>query len=170
MNEAFGQAICDLRVFLDFLYEDQGAPQVGVTGISLGGYTAALLASVDSRLAFAIPNVPLVSVADLVMEWHPISFATRGVMSALTLSLSDIRRLVAVHSPLTYPVKLDRSRLLIIGGVGDRMAPPKHARLLWEHWGKPELHWFAGSHLVHVGRDAYHSRMRAFLEEVAFLG
>ena len=169
MNEAFGQAVFDLRIFLNFLFKDQKAPQVGVTGISLGGYTAALLAAVDERLAFSIPNVPLVSIADLVMEWHPISLATRGLMGALDVSLAEIRRLVAVHSPLTYPVKLDPSRLLIIGGVGDRMAPPKHARLLWEHWGKPEIHWFAGSHLVHVGRDAYHTRMRAFLQETQFI-
>ena len=169
MNEAFGQAIFDLRIFLDFLLKDQGAPRVGVTGISLGGYTAALLAAVDDRLAFSIPNVPLVSIADLVMEWPPISLATRGLMSTLDISLADIRRLVAVHSPLSYPVKLPTERLLIIGGAGDRMASPKHARLLWEHWGKPELHWFAGSHLVHVGRDAYHGRMRAFLDELNFL-
>ena len=169
MNEAFGQAIFDLRIFLDFLLNDQKAPRAGVTGISLGGYTAALLAAVDDRLAFSIPNVPLVSIADLVMEWHPISLATRGLMSALDITLADIRRLVAVHSPLSYPVKLPQERLLIIGGVGDRMAPPKHARLLWEHWKEPELHWFAGSHLVHVGRDAYHSRMRAFLNELSFL-
>ena len=169
MNEAFGQAIFDLRIFLDFLLEDQGAPSVGATGISLGGYTAALLAAVDERLSFAIPNVPLVSIADLVMEWHPISMATRGIMGALKLSLADIRKLVAVHSPLSYPVKLPKERLLIIGGVGDRMAPPKHARLLWEHWDKPDIHWFAGSHLVHLGRDAYHSRMRSFLREINFL-
>ena len=31
---------------------------IGVTGISLGGYTSALAASVEKRLMFAIPNVP----------------------------------------------------------------------------------------------------------------
>ena len=49
------------------------------------------------------------------------------------------------------------------------MAPPKHARLLWEHWGEPDLHWFAGSHLIHLGRDAYHGRMREFLTDLGFL-
>ena len=169
MNEAFGQAIFDLRIFLDFLINDQGSPSVGATGISLGGYTTALLAATDERLAFAIPNVPLVSIADLVMEWHPISIATRTIMRAFKLSLPDVRRLVAVHSPLSYPVKLPKERLLIIGGVGDRMAPPKHASLLWEHWDRPEIHWFAGSHLVHLGRNAYHTRMRHFLREIEFL-
>ena len=140
-----------------------------MTGISLGGYTAALLAAVEDRLSFAIPNVPLVSLADLVMEWHPVSFAIHGMMAAMNMTLPDIRRLVAVHSPLSYPSRLDRERLMIIGGVGDRMAPPKHARLLWEHWGEPELHWFAGSHLIHLGRDAYHGRMRQFLTDLSFL-
>ena len=49
------------------------------------------------------------------------------------------------------------------------MAPPKHARLLWEHWDKPEIYWFAGSHLIHLGRDAYHGQMRRFLAKLDFL-
>ena len=55
----------DFRIFLDYL-ESEGVNKVGVTGISLGGYPSALLASVEERLEFAIPNVPVVSLADLV--------------------------------------------------------------------------------------------------------
>jgi len=44
---------------------------------------------------------------------------------------------------------------MIIGGVGDRLAPPKHTRLLWEHWGRPRLHWFPGSHLLHLDKGEY---------------
>ena len=41
--------------------ERRGTPSFGVTGISLGGYTSALLAAIDTRLAFSIPNVPVAS-------------------------------------------------------------------------------------------------------------
>ncbi len=45
-NEAFGQAIWDLRALAAWLRQ-QGAPAVGVIGMSLGGYTTALWAGVE---------------------------------------------------------------------------------------------------------------------------
>ncbi len=35
-----------------------GVDRIALTGMSLGGYTAALLASVDDRIQAVIPNVP----------------------------------------------------------------------------------------------------------------
>ena len=57
INEAFAQAVFDLRICVDWLL-GSGSPEVGITGVSLGGYTAALFASVEPRLAFSVPNVP----------------------------------------------------------------------------------------------------------------
>ena len=51
-NEAFGQAVFDLRALAAYLRAN-GAPSVGAIGMSLGGYTTALWASVDPTLAFA---------------------------------------------------------------------------------------------------------------------
>ncbi len=167
INEAFGQAICDLRVVIDHL-EARGVEQVGVTGISLGGFTTALLASVEDRLACAIPNVPVISIADLVLEWHPISFAVRGLLGALRRPLSDARHLLAASCPLSYRPRLPKSRLMIVGGVGDRLAPPKHARLLWDHWGRPRIHWFPGSHLIHLDKGEYVVEMARFFKAVGF--
>ena len=50
--EAFRQTVLDFRALLNYLEHDRGSPAVGVSGISLGGYTTALLASVEPRLAF----------------------------------------------------------------------------------------------------------------------
>lgn len=71
INETVAQSIFDLRIFIDYLRR-QGVGKIGVTGISLGGYTTALAASVIDDLAeFAIPNVPVVSLVDLIFEWFP---------------------------------------------------------------------------------------------------
>ena len=32
--------------------------------------------------------------------------------------------------------------------------------MLWKHWERPELRWFAGSHVLHFGRDEYFAAMR----------
>ncbi|MFO0564550.1 MAG: hypothetical protein U0263_02750 [Polyangiaceae bacterium] len=167
INEAIAQAIFDLRIFLHHL-EAAGVPRFGVMGVSLGGFTSALLAAVDDRLSFAIPNVPVASIADLVLEWEPIASLMRLAFAATGRNVVDARRLLAVSCPLSYPPKLARERLMIIGGVADRLAPPTHSRLLWEHWGRCRIHWFPGSHLVHLDRGDYFRQMRRFLGEIEF--
>lgn len=168
LNEAFAQAVCDTRVVLDWL-EDQGVRDVGVTGVSLGGFTSALLAAVEPRLKFVIPNVPVVSIADLVLEWEPIATAAKATLAALGRSVIDVRRVLAPTSPLTWKPIVPRERLMIVGGVADRLAPPKHARLLWEHWDRCRLHWFPGSHVVHLDRGDYLKQVARFLGEHDFL-
>lgn len=167
INEAFAQAIQDLGVFLDDLL-DAGAPSVGITGVSLGGLTSALYAAVEPRLSFVIPNVPVVSIADLVLEWEPIGVAVRALLAATGMDIRAARHLLAPSCPLTYAPRLPPERLMIIGGVGDRLAPPKHARLLWEHWGRCRIHWFPGSHLLHLDRGEYFRQMKRFLGEIGF--
>ena len=168
IHEAFGQAVHDFRILLDHFETELGVRDVGVMGVSLGGHTAALLAATESRLSFVVPNVPVTSIADLVQEWEPIGTALRLGMRALDLSIADVRHLLAVSCPLTYAPVLPRERLFVIGGVGDRLAPPKHSRLLWDHWGRCRIHWFPGSHLVHLDRGAYLRETARFLRSVGF--
>lgn len=168
MNEAFGQAVHDLSAFVRWL-SDRGTREVGLLGVSLGGFTTALAAALDPRLRFVVPNVPVVSIADLVMEWEPIGVAVRASFAALGTTLADARKLLAVSSPLTWAAQVPRERRMIVGGVGDRLAPPTHARLLWEHWDRCRLHWFPGSHLVHLDRGAYLREIGRFLRGIDFL-
>jgi pimeloyl-ACP methyl ester carboxylesterase len=168
INEAFAQGVHDARTYMDWLQDERGVSKIGVTGVSLGGLTSSLLATVESRLAFVIPNVPVVSVADLVMEWEPIGVATRAMLQLMHHTVRDARRLLAVTTPLTWPCAVPRERRLIIGGIGDRLAPPKHARLLWEHWERCRLHWFPGSHLVHLDRGEYLLAIKDFFDEIGF--
>lgn len=167
INEAFAQAIHDLGIFFDHLLAE-GAPAVGVTGVSLGGLTSALYAAVEPRLAFVIPNVPVVSIADLVLEWEPIGSFLRLALGAIGKDVRTARQMLAPSCPLTYAPRVPPERLMIIGGVGDRLAPPKHARLLWEHWGRCRMHWFPGSHLLHLDRGEYFRQMKLFLGEIGF--
>lgn len=168
INEAFAQAVHDFRILLDHFERALGATQVGVMGVSLGGFTAALLAAIEPRLRFAIANVPVASVPDLVHEWEPLGALVRGALARFGLGIQDARHLLAVSCPLTYRPVLPRERLFVIGGVGDRLAPPKHSRLLWDHWGRCRIHWFPGSHLLHLDRGEYLRQIARFLRDVGF--
>lgn len=169
LNEAVAQSVFDFRILFDWLQNVRGVEQVGVTGLSLGGFTTAMLASVEDRLAFAVPNVPVISLADLILEWQPIGWLLRGALATTGMELPDIRRMTAVSCPLTYPPALPPERLMIVGGVGDRLAPPKHSRLLWDHWGRCRIHWFPGSHIIHMDRGAYLTEMARFMVGLGFL-
>lgn len=169
ISETVAHSVYDFRIFLNYL-EQRGVPRVGVTGISLGGYTSALLAAVDERLYFSIPNVPVVSLFDLMLQWFPASAVIKTALRLSGISIKEARHIMAVHCPLTYEVKIPRQRLMIIGGAGDRFAPPKHARLLWDHWERPAIHWFPGNHILHLDQGRYLKDVRQFLDDIGFAG
>jgi pimeloyl-ACP methyl ester carboxylesterase len=170
INEAFGQAVHDVRTIMNYLEDARGVERLGVTGLSLGGYTAALLAAIEPRLCFSLPTVPVATIPDLLLEWPPVSAIMRFIFAHTDIALVDARRIMAVHCPLTYEPLLDQERLMVIGGIGDRLAPPKHSRLLWEHWRRCRLHWFPGSHVVHLDKADYVFEIERFLRDIDFLG
>jgi hypothetical protein len=161
-NEAIIHAIHDFRVFVDHLLAT-GAPRIGVTGLSLGGYTSGLLAAVEPRLDFAIPNSAVTWLPPLLGSWFPANLSAAVVRALSGIADETLEQALALHSPLSYPPLLAKDRLMVVGGLGDRLAPPEQSLLLWEHWGRPELRWFPGSHVIHFGRGDYLSAMRTLM-------
>ena len=68
LNEAMAHAVHDFRSMVDYL-RHTGVERVALTGLSLGGYTSALLAAVEARLEAVIPNCPVVTPAKLFDDW-----------------------------------------------------------------------------------------------------
>ncbi len=165
--ESMAQAVHDFRSMVDYLHHT-GVERIALTGISLGGYTSALIASVDDRLEAVIPNCPVVTPVTLFEEWFPAN-----LLVTLGLRLSSINReeLVAglsYHGPLNYQPLVAKDRRMIITGLGDRMAPPGQAVMLWEHWDHCAMHWFPGNHVLHVSQLDYLRRMTPFLHHFMF--
>ncbi|BBZ63027.1 alpha/beta hydrolase family protein [Mycolicibacterium monacense] len=165
--EAMAQAVHDFRSLIDHL-EFTGVDRVAVTGISLGGFTSALLACVDDRIQAVIPNVPVVTPDRTVDEWFPANklVALNRRIAGLGPELEAAAS--RYPSPLNYAPLVPRDRRLIITGLGDRLAPPQQAELLWEHWERCAFHWFPGNHLLHVSQPDYLRRMTRFLRDFMF--
>lgn len=158
-NEAFGQAIFDLRALAAHLRR-RGAPAVGAIGMSLGGYTTALWATVDPELAFAVAMIPAVSMSDLMWRHGEDNPAMRRAIAA-GVSVDLLDEVFAVHAPTARPPLVPRARRMIVAGEGDRITPPEQARTLWRHWDECAIHWFPGGHLAQVGRgDAFRAVRR----------
>jgi hypothetical protein len=171
-NEGFGQAIFDLRGLSRFL-RSRGAPAVGALGMSLGGYTTALWASIAGPedlggIDFAIAMIPAVSMARLMWRHGEHSpDRVRAVRAGITEDL--LAEVYAVHTPTTRPARLSRDRLFVIGGRGDRITPPEQAEALAAHWGVG-ARWFDGGHLAQVGRGEVLRDVRRALGKLGFSG
>jgi pimeloyl-ACP methyl ester carboxylesterase len=165
--EAMAQAVHDFRSLIDYL-EFTGVDRVALTGMSLGGYTSALIACADDRIEAVIPNVPVVMPEKLIDEWWPANMLV-ALGDRLTGNDDELSTAAAMfHSPLNYPALVPKNRRLIIAGLGDRLAPPQQAEALWEHWDRCAFHWFPGNHILHVSQPDYLRRMTRFMRDFMF--
>jgi pimeloyl-ACP methyl ester carboxylesterase len=167
MNEAFARAIYELRALLRWL-QARGTGPVGAFGMSLGGYTTALLASVEPALAFAVPMIPLASLADRMWgEGRGDPRHTRAIEEGW--SLEALRDFARVHAPLARAPLVPPDRRLIIAALGDRICPPADAEALWRHWGRPRIHWYPGGHLAQFRRGVALREVRTLLRDAGLL-
>ena len=166
-NEAFVQTVQELRALISMIKDGNDAP-LGVMGSSLGGYTSALLASVDDRLSFAVPIIAPASLADLFWEQGE-GESVHEEARALGLTIERFRAAWALHSPLSYQPKVPRSHRLIVGASNDGLVTRPHVDALWEHWGRPRRFEFTGGHVLQVGRGAYVRELASWLRELRLL-
>lgn len=168
LNHSVVQSTFDIRRLVDYLVEEADIPKVGLCGMSLGGYTAALMAGIEKRLHFVVPMIPIVSIPDAMMVWRPLDKALKKIMREHQLEMPELRESMAFHSPLSFAPQIDREKLMIIAGIGDRMAPPRHAEQLQDHWQDCDIHWFKGSHVLPIGREKIHLAKQQFFERINF--
>jgi hypothetical protein len=164
MHDAVRRAVYEIHAVRGWLAVETGRP-VGLLGLSLGGYLAALTAGLVDDLAFVMPMMPPVCIGDLA--WR---FASQGApRGAAAYTHAELRATYRLHSPLRSPLRVPRQRVLIIAGRGDRIVPPEHPHALWRHWGEPAIHWFSGSHLAPFGRQRIVAAGVAHLQRLGIL-
>lgn len=167
--EAFGQAVHDVHLALEWLRNDQSGRPTGMMGMSLGGYLTGLMAGLDPELDFAIPIMAPASFADILWvhgEDRPLREAAREE----DMSVEDLRELMALFCPLQYPLRIPDDRVFLVAGLGDKVVPPCHPLAFWRHWDRPRLSWYPGSHILHVGRSRYLYEIKNWLNSLNLRG
>jgi pimeloyl-ACP methyl ester carboxylesterase len=162
-TDAVLQAISDLRA-LNLYLKMNGSEGTGVVGMSLGGYLAALWASLDP-LAFCVPLVPLVSLAEV--EWQLLQRRPHfEELNRVGLTHDLLEHIYSFHSPLALSPQIAKERLLLIAGIGDQIVPETQPQKLWEHWDKPEIHWLGGGHMTQFQRSEAFLAINRFLQRL----
>jgi len=138
------QALWDIRSWIAWIREQDPSARIGIYGVSLGGYNAALLPLFDEALDFVVAGVPVVDFAGLL--WRFIPSAHRQFFADSGLDEARYRSILRVVSPMERVPKMPAERLHLVGAVADRVVPPAHSVRLSHHWNVP-VTWYQGSHL-----------------------
>lgn len=140
---ATAQAVWDIRRLLSWIRTEQPGAKIGLSGISLGAYVSALVASLDYGLSCAILGVPVANLVEVLTEHAQLRHddPRRLVMTTAT----PIGRML---SPLSMEPRVAMRGRFIYAGVADRLVNPREqVARLWEHWGEPQIVWYPGGHV-----------------------
>ena len=141
---AEAQAMWDLRRILGWIRRD-ARPAIGVYGLSLGGYNAALLASLEGELACVVAGLPVTDFTRI--GWRHLPPLLIRQAERLGVVRDEVQLVLSVVSPLVLSPRVPVERRYIFGATADRLVPPDQVRDLWEHWEHPRIAWYMGSHL-----------------------
>lgn len=141
---AQAQALWDVRRLLSWL-RTQSPPAVGLHGVSLGAYTAALVAAMEPELDCVIAGIPAASFSRLAKSHvpDPVLWAAEQ----MGFQFERVEQLLRVVSPFSFDPSVPVERCYLYAGLADRLASPDHALELWDHWGRPRVSWYHGSHV-----------------------
>ncbi|HEU4430799.1 MAG TPA: hypothetical protein VFT98_18710, partial [Myxococcota bacterium] len=118
---ALAQAVWDLRRLLGWI-RAEGGREIACYGLSLGGYCAALLASVAPELDRVIAGIPATDFVRLV--WRHAPFAAREGMERAGISRAVASEVMRPVSPLALAPLVPHARRFVFGAPDDQFVPP----------------------------------------------
>ncbi len=147
MVGALRQAVLDARRAMDYLSSrpDIDPSRMGITGISLGGVLAALIAGVDHRAHVLVTIVGGTDVSDVVFD-SPITSGLHPALLYHGVTYDSLKRDMAPVEPANWLHGFDPKNALMFNGRYDVFISPKQARHLSEALGGARIIWTPTGH------------------------
>ncbi len=164
LSEACAQGVMDLRILIDHIVK-RGAPKVGIMGYSWGGFHASMMACLEPRTDFIVSVAPVVSIADLVMSWPTRSFFEEALEEP-AMMIRELRKILAPFTPLSHSLNIPKERVLLVASGSDGIIPAVHTEALWVHFGRPEVYWSCGGHILYFDKGRVTDRSLQFLRDI----
>jgi dienelactone hydrolase len=153
--EGMTQAVLDIRRATAWLASrDEVDPeQIGIFGISLGGITGALAASIEPR----IQNVCLLlaggDIGRVALDSPELKRIRGGKLPQG--DREAILQKLALIDPVTYAARARDKRVLMLNATHDEVVPKDCTLALWTAFGEPQIKWYTGGHysvIIHLFR------------------
>ena len=116
------QAMWDARRLVRWI-QGRSEHGVGVMGVSLGGYSSALLSSLEDGLSCVIAGIPATCFVGLARMHMPDRDGRLTEM--MGLEWERLEQIMRVVSPLAIDCRVDPARRYMFAGTGDRLVPPE---------------------------------------------
>jgi dienelactone hydrolase len=145
--EAMRQGVLDVRRAGAWLAnrKDIDAQRLGIVGVSLGSFVAALTAEMEPRFQRVAIVLGGGGLVDGYYE-DPRGKVLRLIWEGLGGSKKMLQDLLAPVDPLTCAANLKERQLLILAAKNDEVVPPKMAEALWKASGQQEICWYDCGH------------------------
>jgi pimeloyl-ACP methyl ester carboxylesterase len=157
--ESFAQNLHDLHSAV-LLLARLGFTRIGLIGASLGGYTAALYASLPAPVNFMFLAVPILDLSGyLKPRQSSFSFPVDAELEARS------REALELISPLKLKPVFDVNRIRVVAHAGDRLCDPRITREWIKTWRIPDFIEVPGGHWLHFHRSARGKAWRQWLEK-----
>ena len=157
--ESFGQNLHDLHSSV-LLLARLGYARIGLIGASLGGYTAALYASLPAPVDFMFLAVPAMDFSGYLQpRQYSFSFPVDTEIEARSREALDL------ISPLKRRPVFDVNRICVVAHGGDRLCDPRFTRAWIQEWRIPNFIEVTGGHWLYFDRSARGAAWRQWLEK-----
>ncbi|MGZ6093761.1 MAG: alpha/beta hydrolase family protein, partial [Polyangiales bacterium] len=144
--EAVRQAVIDVRTIMAW-FRELGYEEVGVTGLSLGGCIAMLLACVEPLPDYAIPMIAHLELPDAIEE-APILWRMKDDLERFGIDRAR-RREIFTRVPLSTSVpKLPNEKQLWVAAREDGYLKAELVEQQWKRWNEPPILWIPGGHMT----------------------
>jgi hypothetical protein len=162
-------AVAEIRSLRRWIGHESSLP-VGLLGISLGGYLAALTAGIEQELDVVVAGIPVVHPHRLLARHAARMGGRDGRRLAAALQSEAVLALDRFVDPARFRPSTPVEHLHVLGGSLDRVTTPGEALHLADHWGVEGVRWYPGGHVGHVWSKQLRADIGAALRPLAAEG
>jgi len=130
--EGIRQSVIELRWIIAAM-KARGTPNIGLWGTSYGGWISGLLLALEKDISTAWLLEPIVDV-DLAVWESPATITLRSQLHKQGITREDTARFMHLVCPGRGKPLLSPEKILLVGGIFDRIAPVHTLRDLSAKW------------------------------------
>ena len=138
-------------------------PRVGIWGMSLGGWVAALTTTLDADWNAVALWAPVVAPAEVLFESGLVELLREAIIEGGTSAGDFAAPELAPMTPTRCDTLIHRSKMLVVAGAYDQVISPRSVARLARRWNV-DVHWVPHGHISLMASRAPVRYTATFLE------